>query len=126
METIELNVNGHEVSFRRLNAFDTHKLVQQLVKTLGPVMTNVKGTDDVSKLLANLADTEDVIETIALPVFAKCNLVVDGKQVKTVQDINAVFTAETILDLYEITFAVIKEQVGDFFGKLMTRFGAAI
>lgn len=125
MEMIETNINGHEISFRRLNAFDTHKLVQQLIKTVGPVMSGVNGTDDVAKLLSKLAETDDLIETIALPTFAKINLIVDGKPLKTQQDINTVFTADAILDLYEIAFRVLKEQVGDFFSKLLTKFGAA-
>lgn len=126
METIDLNVSGHEISFRRLNAFETHKLIQLLVKTAGAAMTDVKPNDNIATLFAALAAADDLIETIALPTFAKCNLIVDGKPLKTQHDINTVFTAETVPDLYEIAFEVIKVQVGDFFSKMATKFGEAM
>ena len=121
---IESIINGRIYRYMRLNAFDAHKLVLQLVKTLGPAIGSVSMDADVSALIGKLAEIGDPVQDIALPMWQKAAMTCDGKPLRSEADVNALFTAEDIGDLYELAVVSIKEQVGPAFTKALTRFGA--
>lgn len=121
---IETTINGRVYRYMRLNAFDAHKLVLQLVKTIGPALGSVSMDADISALIGKLADIGDPVQDIALPMWQKAAMSCDGKPLRTEADVNALFTAEDIGDLYELAVVSIKEQVGPAFTKALGRFGA--
>lgn len=121
---IESVINGRTYRYMKLNAFDAHKLVLQLAKTLGPALGGVSMEADVSALIAKLADVGDPVQDIALPMWQKSTMTCDGKPLRSEADVNALFTADDIGDLYELAVVSIKEQVGPAFTKALTRFGA--
>lgn len=121
---IESIINGHTYRYMRLNAFDAHKLVLQLVKTIGPALGTVSMDADVADLAGKLAEIGDPVQDIALPMWQKAAMTCDGKPLRSEADVNALFTAEDIADLYELAVVSIKEQVGPAFTKALTRFGA--
>lgn len=121
---IESTINGRVYRYMRLNAFDAHKLVLQLVKTIGPALGSVSMDADVATLVGKLAEIGDPVQDIALPMWQKAAMTCDGKPLRTEADVNALFTAEDIADLYELAVVSIKEQVGPAFTKALTRFGA--
>lgn len=121
---IESIISGRTYRYMRLNAFDAHKLVLQLAKTLGPALGTVSMDADVGALIGKLADVGDPVQDIALPMWQKASMTCDGKPLRTEADVNALFTAESIGDLYELAVISIKEQVGPAFEKALTRFGA--
>lgn len=121
---IESTINGRVYRYMRLNAFDAHKLVLQLAKTLGPALGTVSMEADVGALIGKLADVGDPVQDIALPMWQKAAMTCDGKPLRSEADVNALFTAESIGDLYELAVISVKEQVGPAFEKALTRFGA--
>ena len=121
---IETTINGRTYRYMRLNAFDAHKLVLQLVKTIGPALGSVSMESDVTALIGKLAEIGDPVQDIALPMWQKAAMTCDGKPLRSEADVNALFTAEDIGDLYELTVLSIKEQVGPAFMKALGRFGA--
>ena len=121
---IESIINGRTYRYMRLNAFDAHRLVLQLVKTLGPALGAVSMEADVAALVGKLAEIGDPVQDIALPMWQKAAMTCDGKPLRSEADVNALFTAEDIGDLYELAVISIKEQVGPAFTKALTRFGA--
>lgn len=121
---IESIINGRTYRYMRLNAFDAHKLVLQLVKTIGPALGSVSMDADVAALARKLAEIGDPVQDIALPMWQKAAMTCDGKPLRTEADVNALFTAESIGDLYELAVVSIKEQVGPAFMRALTRFGA--
>ena len=121
---IESTINGRTYRYMRLNAFDAHKLVLQLVKTIGPALGSVSMESDVAALVGKLAEIGDPVQDIALPMWQKAAMTCDGKPLRSEADVNALFTAEDIGDLYELAVISIKEQVGPAFEKALTRFGA--
>lgn len=121
---IETTINGRTYRYMRLNAFDAHKLVLQLVKTIGPALGSVSMESDVTALVGKLAEIGDPVQDIALPMWQKAAMTCDGKPLRSEADVNALFTAEDIGDLYELAVISIKEQVGPAFKKALTRFGA--
>lgn len=121
---IETTINGRTYRYMRLNAFDAHKLVLQLVKTIGPALGSVSMESDVTALIGKLAEIGDPVQDIALPMWQKAAMTCDGKPLRSEADVNALFTAEDIGDLYELAVISIKEQVGPAFEKALTRFGA--
>lgn len=121
---IESIINGRTYRYMRLNAFDAHRLVLQLVKTLGPALGAVSMEADVAALVGKLAEIGDPVQDIALPMWQKAAMTCDGKPLRSETDVNALFTAEDIADLYELAVVSIKEQVGPAFTKALTRFGA--
>lgn len=121
----EFTVNGRTYRYTNLNAFEAHKLILALVKKLGPAIKSVSMDADVSSLIGAFASVEgDVLEDVALPVFAQCSLSVDGRPLTNRGQIDAAYTAEDVMDLYEVAFTLIKAQVGPAFTKALTRFGA--
>lgn len=121
---IESIINGRTYRYMRLNAFDTHRLVLQLVKTLGPALGSVSMEADVTALIGKLAEIGDPVQDIALPMWQKAAMTCDGKPLRSEADVNALFTAEGIGDLYELAAVSVKEQVGPAFTNALTRFGA--
>ena len=121
---IETTINGRTYRYMRLNAFDAHKLVLQLVKTIGPALGSVSMESDVTALIGKLAEIGDPVQDIALPMWQKAAMTCDGKPLRSEADVNALFTAEDIGDLYELAVISIKEQVGPAFTRALTRFGA--
>lgn len=121
---IESTINGRVYRYMRLNAFDAHKLVLQLVKTIGTALGSVSMDADVATLVGKLAEIGDPVQDIALPMWQKAAMTCDGKPLRTEADVNALFTAEDIADLYELAVVSIKEQVGPAFTKALGRFGA--
>jgi len=121
---IETTINGRAYRYMRLNAFDAHKLVLQLVKTIGPALGSVSMESDVTALIGKLTEIGDPVQDIALPMWQKAAMTCDGKPLRSEADVNALFTAEDIGDLYELAVISIKEQVGPAFTKALTRFGA--
>lgn len=121
---IETTINGRTYRYMRLNAFDAHKLVLQLVKTIGPALGSVSMDSDVTALIGKLAEIGDPVQDIALPMWQKAAMTCDGKPLCSEADVNALFTAEDIGDLYELAVISIKKQVGPAFKKALTRFGA--
>lgn len=121
---IESIINGRTYRYMRLNAFDAHRLVLQLVKTLGPALGAVSMEADVAALVGKLAEIGDPVQDIALPMWQKAAMTCDGKPLRSEADVNALFKAEDIADLYELAVVSIKEQVGPAFTKALGRFGA--
>lgn len=121
---IETTINGRTYRYMRLNAFDAHKLVLQLVKTIGPALGSVSMESDVTALIGKLAEIGDPVQDIALPMWQKAAMTCDGKPLRSEADVNALFTAEDIGDLYELAVVSVREQVGPAFEKALTRFGA--
>lgn len=121
---IETTINGRTYRYMRINAFDAHKLVLQLVKTIGPALGSMSMESDVTALAGKLAEIGDPVQDIALPMWQKAAMTCDGKPLRSEADVNAMFTAEDIADLYELAVVSIKEQVGPAFTKALTRFGA--
>lgn len=121
---IESVINGRTYRYMKLNAFDAHKLVLQLAKTLGPALGGVSMDADVTAMIGKLADVGDPVQDIALPMWQKATMTCDGKPLRSEADVNALFTADDIGDLYELAVVSIKEQVGPAFTKALTRFGA--
>lgn len=121
---IETTINGRTYRYMRLNAFDAHKLVLQLVRTIGPALGSVSMDSDVTALAGKLAEIGDPVQDIALPMWQKAAMTCDGKPLRSEADVNALFTAEDIGDLYELAVISIKEQVGPAFMKALGRFGA--
>ena len=121
---IETTINGRTYRYMRLNAFDAHKLVLQLAETIGPALSSVSMESDVTALIGKLAEIGDPVQDIALPMWQKAAMTCDGKPLRSEADVNALFTAEDIGDLYELAVVSIKEQVGPAFTKALSRFGA--
>lgn len=121
---IETTINGRTYRYMRLNAFDAHKLVLRLAKTIGPALGSVSMDSDVTALVGKLAEIGDPVQDIALPMWQKAAMTCDGKPLRSEADVNALFTAEDIGDLYELAVISIKEQVGPAFMKALGRFGA--
>ena len=121
---IESTINGRTYRYMRLNAFDAHKPVLQLVKTIGPALGSVSMESDVTALVGKLAEIGDPVQDIAIPMWQKAAMTCDGKPLRSEADVNALFTAEDISDLYELAVVSIKEQVGPAFTKALSRFGA--
>lgn len=121
---IETTINGRTYRYMRLNAFDAHKLALQLVRTIGPALGSVSMESDVTALVGKLTEIGDPVQDIALPMWQKAAMTCDGKPLRSEADVNALFTAEDIGDLYELAVISIKEQVGPAFTKALTRFGA--
>ena len=96
----------------------------QLVKTIGPALGSVSMDSDVTALVGKLAEIGDPVQDIALPMWQKAAMTCEGKPLRSEADVNALFTAEDIGDLYELAVVSIKEQVGPAFTRALGRFGA--
>lgn len=121
----EFQVNGRTYRYARMNAFEGHKLVLLLLKKAGPIISKISLDQDVGAMAAAFASIDgDPLVDIALPAFATSELSVDGRPLKTVNDIDANFELDDIGDLYEVAVRLIHGQVGPAFTKALTRFGA--
>lgn len=123
-------IGGREYSAVRLNAFATHKLMTKALKIFGPVAQHLKMDANIAEALPAVVGCldEDVVSTFVLPMFAESRVaMVDGDglvPIKTPGDIDAFFTAETLVDFYELAFRVAQFQLGPVFRSALSRFGA--
>ena len=129
-------IGNREFTCVRMNAFAANKLMMRLQKVALPVIGTLMGGGqaigdmDVSKAARIISENidESVMDNIVLPMFneAKVYAVAEKKFVKGPTEINMVFTAENLFDLYELIFEVGKFQFSPFFSALMGRFGSQI
>jgi len=129
-------IGNREFTCVRMNAFAANKLMMRLQKVALPVIGTLMGGGqaigdmDVSKAARIISENidESVMDNIVLPMFneAKVYAVEEKKFVKGPTEINMVFTAENLFDLYELIFEVGKFQFSPFFSALMGRFGNQI
>lgn len=127
-------VGNREFTCLRMNAFDANRLLLRIQKIavplLGSMVGSGKGLGDVdvkqaAMMIAEHLD-ESLMDTLVLPMFAQSRTYcVDSKKfISTANDINVVFTAENLFDMYELIFEVARFQFGPFFASLAGRFGS--
>jgi hypothetical protein len=127
-------VGNREFTCLRMNAFDANRLLLRIQKIavplLGSMIGSGKGLGDVdvkqaAMMIAEHLD-ESLMDTLVLPMFAQSRTYCVGskKFVSTANDINVVFTAENLFDMYELIFEVARFQFGPFFASLAVRFGS--
>lgn len=126
-------IGDREFTCQRMNAFAASKLQMRLQKVVVPVLGALVGSGktigdiDVAQAAATISEhlTEEMLETIVLPMFAEARVYANEPKrfVKSAADIDAVFSAETLFDFYELIFEVGKYQFAPFFGAMAGRFG---
>lgn len=123
-------IGGREYSAVRMNAFATHKLLTKALKIFGPVVEHLDINADVAKALPAIVGRmdDDVVSTFVFPMFVESRVaLIDGDVVpiKGAGDVDGLFTAETLIDFYELAFRVAQFQLGPVFQSALARFGAA-
>ena len=136
MEVETIIVANREYTCHKMNAFAANKLLLRLQKVVLPVIGSAlgdgKGIGDVDVAAAATMISEHLdeatIDTIVLPMFSDSRLYdVEKKRfIRSSSDIDMCFSADTLIDFYELIFEVGKVQFASFFGKLADRFGGLI
>jgi hypothetical protein len=129
-------VGNKEYTAIRMNAFDANLLLLKIQKIVLPLFASIKGQEgkvtdimdlDVSKAAAVLAEnlSEETFRTIVFPMFEKAKVYsTEHKRViKSPADVDIVFTAENLLDLYELIWEVARYNFHPFFLQITERFG---
>ncbi len=133
MQPETIIIGNREYTCHRMNAFAANKLLMRLQKIVLPIIGSALGDGksvgdiDVTAAVSMVAEhlDEAAMDTIVLPMFADSKLYdVDGKRfIRTGGDIDVCFTAETLMDMYELIWEVGKIQFVPFFASLGERFG---
>lgn len=126
-------IGNREFTCVRMNAFAANNIALRIQKLVLPVIGTLVGSGkslgdvDVSHAARIIAENldESVMTNIVLPMFAEARVyaVEEKKFLKGATEINMVFTAENLFDLYELIFEVGRYQFSPFFLQLMARFG---
>lgn len=127
-------IGSREFAAHKIAAFEANSLILKIQKLVLPVLGGMAGNKsvmdmDVNSVFQVISEKLDdsVMTDIVLPMFqlAQVVCVSDNTKVVSKQDINKVFEdADGLADLYELIFEVMKYQFGDFFSRLMARFGS--
>jgi hypothetical protein len=134
MSTQTFIVGDQEFTCQRMNAFAANTLLIRLQKIVVPVLGALfaggksfadMDVKEAAQLIAQNIDERAMTE-IVLPMFAESKLFAVGprKFIKSEQDVNAVFTVDTLFDFYELVWLVGKAQFSPFFAAMLARFGA--
>lgn len=129
-------IGNKEYTAIRMNAFDANLLLLKIQKIVLPLFASIKGqqgavTDimdlDVSQAASVLAEnlSEDTFKSIVFPMFEKAKVYsTEHKRIiKSPADVDIVFTAENLLDLYELIWEVARYNFHPFFLQITERFG---
>jgi stage V sporulation protein SpoVS len=130
-------VGGREYTCHHMNAFSANKLLMRIQKIVLPVIGGALGNEaqsigdiDVSQAIAMVSEhlDESVLDNIVLPMFAEAKVydVERKKFIRTGADIDVCFTAETLVDFYELIWEVGRLQFGPFFAQIGERFGGLL
>lgn len=131
-------IGDKEFAMSKIPAFQANGIILKLQKVFIPVIGEVAGGAkggsvnlmemDVRGALDIMSSKldESVMSDIIMPTFrlAQVACISDGIKIDSEAAINKVFTVDTLGDMYELIFEVLKFNFGNFFSGLMARFGS--
>lgn len=131
-------IGDKEFAMSKIPAFQANGIILKLQKLVLPVIGEVAGGAKGGSV--NLLDMdvrgafdilsakldESVMSDIVMPMFkaAQVACVSDNIKLDSSAAIDKVFTVDTLGDMYELIFEVLKFQFGNFFQQLAARFGS--
>lgn len=131
-----LIIGQSEYTAMKMNAFEANRILLRLNKIVLPVVGGLtkKGGGagnlldaDLSEVTGIIAEnlTEEVMDTIVLPMFAQSRVFSKDKNVmiKDAMGINIAFTADNLFELYELIWEVLKLNFAAFFRNAAANFG---
>jgi len=129
-------IGNREFTAIRMNAFDANLILLKLQKIVLPIFGSIKGQQgqvtsimdmDIKEAASMLADNlnEDTFKNIVFPMFDKSKVYCAEMKrvVKSPADVDLVFTAENLFDLYELIWEVALFNFRPFFQQITGRFG---
>lgn len=129
-------IGNKEYTAIRMNAFDANLILLKLQKIVLPIFGSIKGQQgkvsdlmdlDIKEAAGLLAENlnEDTFKNIVFPMFEKSKVYsADAKRlIKGSADVDIVFTAENLFDLYELIWEVALFNFRPFFRQISERFG---
>jgi len=129
-------IGNREFTAVRMNAFSANTILLRIQKIavpiIGAITASGKNIGDVDVREAASAISahidESIMENVVLPMFAESKVYcVESKRfIKSHVDIDQCFTAENLIDFYELIFVVARFQFGPFLESLMNRFGSQV
>lgn len=138
MERVTEIIGNKEYAFSKIGAFEGNKIILKLQKLILPIfgeLTSGGGTKyakdimemDVGPVFKILSENLDqsVIDNIVFPMFklAQVASLEHNIKIENQASFDKVFTVDTLGDFYELVFAVLKYNFGNFLQGLMARFG---
>ncbi|KTJ34657.1 hypothetical protein ASU85_10710 [Klebsiella aerogenes] len=122
MEMHTFNVGEKEFSAAKMNAFSAAKHLVKLKTLLDKGLA--QGTEANAIALLSGVD-EKTLETVIMPIMrdAMAACVTDGVKLDSEQNINRVFTADTLFDLFQVIWEVLKLNFAPFFTQILSLFG---
>jgi len=137
MQTATIIIGQSEYTAMKMNAFEANRIILRLNKIILPVVGALtkKGGGAVNILDADLSEvagiiaenlTEEVMDTIVLPVFAQSRVYSKDKNImiKDAMSINQAFTTDTLSDFYLLIWEVLKLNFTVFFQKMAANIGS--
>lgn len=136
MNTETFIIGNKEYTATRMNAFDANLILLKIQKIVLPLFGSIKGQQgkisdlmdmDLKEAASILADNlnEDTFKNIVFPMFDKSNVysAEAKRKIKSAADVDIVFTAENLFDLYELIWEVALFNFRPFFQQITGRFG---
>lgn len=130
-------IGDKEFAMSKIPAFQANGIILKLQKLVLPVIGEVAGgakggsvnllemdVRGAFDIMSSKLD-ESVMSDIVMPMFKLAQVACTSDNIKIDSDaaINKVFTVDTLGDMYELIFEVLKFNFGNFFSGLMARFG---
>lgn len=124
MEMHTFTIGGKDFSAAKMNAFAAAKHLVKLKTLLDQGLA--QGTEANAIALLSGID-EKTLETVIMPIMrdAMAASVTDGVKLDSEQNVNRVFTADTLFDFFEVIWEVLKLNFAAFFTKILSLFGLA-
>lgn len=136
MNTETFIIGNREYTANRMNAFDANLILLKIQKIVLPIFGSIKGQEgkvvdlmdmDLKEAASVLAEnlSEDTFKNIVFPMFDKSNVYCAEakRKIKSAADVDIVFTAENLFDLYELIWEVALFNFRPFFQQISVRFG---
>jgi len=110
-------VGDEDYQCLQLDAFTTNSYLLKMKALIGNLLGGGMSSDAVN--LINIID-EKTLDDLVFPLFERCSLTCTSKQSKLVNknDMNKIFTADTLDEFYAVIWEVLKYNFGPFISKV--------
>ena len=122
MELHNFTVGGKEFSAAKMNAFSAARHLVKLKTLLDKGLA--QGTEANAIALLSGID-EKTLDNVIMPVMrdALATSVTDGVKLDNENNVNKVFTADTLFDFFQVVWEVLKLNFAPFFTQILSLFG---
>lgn len=115
---VTFHVGEREYQAIPLDAFTTNSYLIKFKSIFSGLLSS--GMDTNAMSLMSIID-DSTLEKLVFPIFAQCNVVCtsEGKKLQNKQDLNALFSADTLDEFYAVIWEVLKMNFGPFICKMV-------